>query len=205
MNIFEIEKNKTDSDFIKKNGELELEVFADVIETVKDVPYLGSLFKLGKVCMNIKDWQFTRKLAKFLKESESIDEKTKKQFFDILSPKEYKRISEYFIHLLNAAEEEDKAAIMERIYKERLMNKIDNDEMLRLCTIVTKVYLPDLKKLPDYLEESVNETIEVQTFINAGLIDNYVGGIWKDRPTYSLNEIGRKLYGILNESGWFYQ
>ena len=78
MNIFEIEKNKTDSDFIKKNGELELEVFADVIETVKDVPYLGSLFKLGKVCMNIKDWQFTRKLAKFLKESESIDEKTKK-------------------------------------------------------------------------------------------------------------------------------
>lgn len=32
MNIFEIEKSKRDADFIKKNGELELEVAADIIE-----------------------------------------------------------------------------------------------------------------------------------------------------------------------------
>lgn len=117
MNIFEIERSKKDADFIKQNGELELEVAADIIETFKDVPYVGSLLKLGKVFVNIKDWLFTRKLAKFLKESEDVDEETKNQFYASLSQEDYKRISTYLIHLLSTAEEEDKAMIMGSIYK----------------------------------------------------------------------------------------
>lgn len=85
MNIFEIERSKRDADFIKQNGELELEVAADIIETYKDVPYVGSLLKLGKVFINIKDWWFAKKLAKFLKASEDIDEESKSQFYSSLS------------------------------------------------------------------------------------------------------------------------
>ena len=203
MNIFDIEKSKRDADFIKKNGELELEVAADIIETCKDVPYVGSLIKLGKVFITIKDWWFTKKLGKFLTASEDIDEETKNQFYSSLSQEDYKRISAYLIHLLSTAEEEDKAMIMGSIYKARLMNRIDNDEMLRLCSIVTRAFLPDLKKLPDYLEDNTDISLEAQSFINLGLIDNFVGGVWKDDESCCLNDTGKLLHDILSESGWF--
>ena len=203
MNIFEIERSKRDADFIKQNGELELEVAADIIETCKDVPYVGSLIKLGKVFINIKDWWFTKKLAKFLTASEDIDEETKNQFYSSLSQEDYKRISAYLIHLLSTAEEEDKATIMGSIYKARLMNRINNDEMLRLCSIVTRAFLPDLKRLPDYLEENTDISLEAQSFINLGLIDNFVGGVWKDDESCCLNDTGKLLHDILSESGWF--
>ena len=203
MNIFDIEKSKRDADFIKKNGELELEVAADIIETCKDVPYVGSLIKLGKVFINIKDWWFTKKLAKFLTASEGIDEETKNRFYSSLSQEDYKRISAYLIHLLSTAEEEDKATIMGSIYKARLMNRIDNDEMLRLCSIVTRAFLPDLKRLPDYLEENTDISLEAQSFINLGLIDNFVGGVWKDDESCCLNDTGKRLHEILSELDWF--
>ena len=107
------------------------------------------------------------------------------------------------IHLLSTAEEEDKATIMGSIYKARLMNRIDNDEMLRLCSIVTRAFLPDLKSLPDYLEENKNITLEAQSFINLGLIDNFLGGYWKNDESCSLNDTGRLLYNIMYKSGWF--
>ena len=203
MNIFEIERSKRDADFIKKNGELELEVAADIIETSKDVPYVGSLIKLRKVFITIKDWWFTKKLAKFLTASEDIDEETKNQFYSSLSQEDYKRISAYLIHLLSTAEEEDKATIMGSIYKARLMNRINNDEMLRLCSIVTRAFLPDLKRLPDYLEDNTDISLEAQSFINLGLIDNFVGGVWKDDESCCLNDTGKLLHDILSESGWF--
>lgn len=202
MNIFDIERSKKDSDFIKQNGELELEVAADIIEICKDVPYVGFLLKLGKVLINIKDWWFTKKLAKFLKASEDIDEETKIQFYSSLSQEDYKRISAYLIHLLSTAEEEDKATIMGSIYKARLMNKINNDEMLRLCSVIARAFLPDLKSLPDYLEENTNISIEAQSFINLGLIDNFLGGVWTNHESCCLNDTGKLLHDILSESGW---
>lgn len=202
MNIFEIERSKKDSDFIKQNGGLELEVAADIIETYKDIPYVGSLLKLGKVFVNIKDWWFTKKLANFLKMSEDIDEETKNQYYESLSQEDYKRISGYLIHLLNIAEEEDKAMIMGGIYKARLMNKINNDQMLRLCSIVTRAFLPDLRVLPDYIEENSHISIEAQSFINLGLIDNFLGGSWRNNDSCYLNETGILLHRVLKESGW---
>lgn len=118
MNIFEIERSKRDADFIKQNGELELEVAADIIETYKDVPYVGSLLKFGKVFINVKDWCFTKKLAKFLIVSEDIDDKIKNQFYSSLSQENYKHISAYLIHLLST--EENKA-----IYGQHLQGKIN--------------------------------------------------------------------------------
>lgn len=120
-----------------------------------------------------------------------------------MSEKDNERISLYLINLLNAAEEEDKAAIMGQIYRARLLREIDNDQMLRLCSIVTRAFLSDLQKLPDYLEENKNITLEAQSFINLGLIDNFLGGYWKNDESCSLNDTGRLLYNIMYKSGWF--
>ena len=136
-------------------------------------------------------------------EADDIEEQKKIAFYSSLSEKDNERISLYLINLLNAAEEEDKAAIMGQIYRARLQREIDNDQMLRLCSIVTRAFLSDLQKLPDYLEENKNITLEAQSFINLGLIDNFLGGYWKNDESCSLNDTGRLLYNIMYKSGWF--
>ena len=117
-----------------------------------------------------------------------------------LSQENYKHISAYLIHLLST--EENKAMIMGSIYKARLMNRINNNEMLRLCSVVARAFLPDLKSLPDYLEENTNISIEAQSIINLGLIDNFLGGEWTNHKSCCLNGTGKLFHDILSESGW---
>lgn len=40
-------------------------------------------------------------------------------------------------------------------------------------------------------------------FIILGLTDNYIGGVWKDMPSFQLNNLGHILYDILNSNNWF--
>lgn len=203
MNILEIQKSKSTRDFILKNGNFELEVVADIIEVSKDIPFVGSLFKLGKVAINYMDWRFINKLSIFLEASSDINEEKIQLFIKELTPKENKHISSYLIHLLYSSEEDEKASIMGMIYKTRLLNEIDNDTMLRLCSIISKSFLIDLKKLPLYINQSNEDSLEASNFINLGLIDNFVGGYWVNTPTWILNDIGKTLYRILKSNKWF--
>lgn len=75
---------------------------------------------------------------------------------------------------------------------------------LRLGSIVDRVFWEDLKQLPLYYQKEVGDfSIEANNFIGLGLIDNYVGGIWKNAPTCTLNEVGEQLYEILHKYNWF--
>lgn len=84
MNIFEIQQSKQDKEFVMKNGSLEFEVFADILKTAEDIPYIGSLFKLGKVAVNYMDYRFVRKLHFFLEQSEMIEPEKKEKFLKVL-------------------------------------------------------------------------------------------------------------------------
>lgn len=202
-NIFTILKSEKDINFIKENGELGLEITTEIIDSMSNMPILGSFIKLCKIGFNTRDWYFINKLSIFLKQSQNVDEEKKIKFLNNLTENDNKRISSYLINLLYASEEEDKAQLMGMIYKARLLNKIDNDMMLRLCSIIYKSFLPDLKKLPLYKEQSNKDSIEANNFINLGLINNFVGGIWVDEPSWKLNDIGNQLYEILNQNKWF--
>lgn len=113
------------------------------------------------------------------------------------------RIHEYLLNLLNSAESEDKAKVMGYIYVTAITRQIDADMMLRLCSIVNSAYLHDLYELPKYIQPSEDGSIAANNFISWGLIDNYVGGSWVNKPTYQLNEVGKILHDILEKNGWF--
>lgn len=115
------------------------------------------------------------------------------------------KINEYLLNLINNAESEEKAKIMGCIYVATVLKDIDSDMMLRLCSIVNRVYINDLYSLPQYVKKNNEGSIAANNFIALGLIDSYVGGFWKDEPSYELNEIGFTLYSILDKNSWFRQ
>lgn len=206
MNIFELQQSVQDKEFVLKNGSLEFEVFADILNTAGDLPYIGSLFKLGKVAVNYMDYRFVRKLHFFLEQSELVEPEKKKEFLDSLSEPDNKRISGYLTQLLYSSEEDAKASLMGKIYRSRLLGEIDNNMMLRLCSVVNKAFLPDLDHLAEYVEDNDSYDYIRDNLNSLGLLRDLGGvyqkddGEWKGMgfgpAIHRLNDIGKELLRI---------
>lgn len=201
--IFTLSISNKEEDFVKFGTDIDLEVSVDILETFAEIPYVGSLIKLGRLANRYQDLHFIRKLAKFLEKEKDIPEKEKVKFLNSLTPKRRRKLYEYLTHYLLRAEDDAKADIMGFIYKERVYGQIDDEMFLRLCSIVDRVFVFDLRTLPKYAEKNTEDSIEANNYINLGLINNYVGGVWKNEPSYVLNEIGQNLYRILDFNGWY--
>ena len=190
-----------------KNGSLEFEVFADILKTAEDIPYIGSLFKLGKVALNYMDYCFVRELHYFLAESENIEPEKKEKFLNDLDEKDYKRINAMMTQLLYTADEDGKATLMGKIYRSRLMGDIDSEMMLRLCSVVNRAFLADLDHLEEFIEENDSDDY-IRDNLNAlGLLQD-LGNVYEEHhkgwhstdwgPTkHQLNVVGRELLRIM--------
>ena len=206
--IYDLSVSKKEQEFVRFGLGLELDVTADIIETVRDIPYIGSIIKLGRVGCKFQELHFVRKLAKFLEKEQDIPIEEKEKFLNGLSSKQRKKMYEYLTHYLLRAEDDVKADIMGYIYKERVYGLIDDEMFLRLCSIVDKAFVFDLKLLPDYAEDHKYSNDEnvliVNQFINLGLIDNDIDtGAWSYGATMGLNDIGQTLHRILDSNGWY--
>lgn len=190
--------------FILENGDKGYETVVSIIDaTTTGIPILSVIHKIAKVAISYLDYRFICKLSRFLRQVEGIPQSDKDKFIQGLTPKDNERISSYLIYLLYSSEEDEKASIMGMLYKARLLGNIDDDTMLRLCSVVQKCYLKDLKKLPEYVDGSGEDTLEASNFINYGIIDNFVGGVWMSEPLWKLNELGKTLHDILKQNNWF--
>lgn len=206
--LFTLSLSSKEKDFVMSGMEIDLEVSADVLETFAEIPYIGSLIKLGRLANRYQDLHFIRKLARFLEKGEDIPEKEKEKFLDSLTPKRRKKLYEYLTHYLLRAEDDAKADIMGYVYRERVYGRIDDEMFLRLCSIVDRAFVFDLKSLPDYVENHKYTNDEniliVNQFINLGIIDNDIDtGAWSYGATIGLNDIGLNLHQILDSNGWF--
>lgn len=206
--LFDLQQAHDDAVFVAHNADLELEVGSDILETAMNIPYIGSLLKLGKVAIGFIDYRFFRKLEQFLKNVNEIPEEKIMNFIDSLSPKDKKRISDYLTQLLYTADEEEKADIMGKIYVRRVLREIDNKMMLRLCSIVSRAYIADLYSLKEYLDVSEANTFVTDNLVALGVLAD-AGNIYKESndgwegtsfgPTkHILNEIGVTLFQILS-------
>lgn len=190
-------------DFVSNGIKIDLEVSADILETYAEIPYIGSLIKLGILAYRWQDLHFIRKVARFLEKQQDIPEKDKENFLNSLDKNKRRKIHGYLTHYLFHAEDDSKADIMGYLYKERIYGRIDNEMFLRLCSIVDKSFVFDLRSLPKYVEKNTEDSIEANNYINWGLIDNFVGGFWVNEPSYVLNDIGKTLHQILDSNGWY--
>lgn len=154
--------------------------------------------------ISIRDYFFLKKLNTFLFSinTDDISDEEIDGFFKTLENKK-EQVEEYLLGLLISIESEEKALLMGYIYKAAVKGRINHIQMLRLCSIINRSFVYDLKTLPEFEEESENESIEAMNLINLGLIDNYIGGYWKNNPTIQLNETGLMLLDILKSEEWF--
>lgn len=206
--VFDLMESNQAERFVVRAADLEMEVGANIAEQLSEYPYVGSLVKLGKAAFSYMDYRFIKKLGSFMKNANDIPYEERRKFMDSLSQKDKKRISDYLTQLLYSSEEEAKAELMGEIYKRRLLGEIDTDMMLRLCSIVNRVYINDLSSLGEYLEVSetnnfiTDNLIALGVLADGGNIYEESGDGWESTgfgPTkHALNEVGLTLYQIIH-------
>ena len=206
--IFDLAVSGSEKDFIKKGLQLEGEVASDILTYLGELPWLGSLIKLGKVGSNFIDLHFIYKIAKFLQQSEDIADEEKEKFLQRLDKKQRKKMYEYLIHFLYAVESAEKAELMGFVYRERILNHIDDSLFLRLCSVIKNSFVEDLKCLGEYVELSDRNDYVNDNLISLGLLsvptpivnDNNGTDIFETR--HILNYTGKNLYQILKSANW---
>ena len=199
--IFDLSVAKEEGKFVEKSLLLESEVVSDILDELKEFPWLGSLIKLGKVGKGYMDLRFIWKIGRFLQQSEDISQEKKEAFLAKLDKKDRKRMREYLMHLLYTAEEDRKADVMGKVYRDRIMGNIDNDMFLRLCSAINKVYIDDVDQLHKYVEPNPKDYYVTNNLYSSGLLQTteskfeestfVVGG------SYVLNDIGKHLLRIM--------
>lgn len=201
--ILTLALSEKETDFVEAGFKINFDVATNITEVVSGFPYIGSLVKLGSFGSRYIEYRFIKKAATFLRKDVDIPLKQKERFLNGLTPKDRKRISEYIMQYLLRAEDDEKAELMGFVYEECVYGKINHEMLLRLCSVIDKAFVFDLRLLPEYVQGSSESSVAANNLVNWGLIDNNEGGVWQNEPSFQLNEIGMKLYEILNQNNWF--
>ena len=199
--IFDLSVAKEEGKFVEKSLLLESEVVSDILDELKEFPWLGSLIKLGKVGKGYMDLRFIWKIGRFLQQSEDISQEKKEAFLAKLDKKDRKRMREYLMHLLYTAEEDRKADVMGKVYRDRIMGNIDNDLFLRLCSVINKVYIDDVDQLHKYVEPNPKDDYVTNNLYSSGLLQTTESKFEESTfvvvGSYVLNDIGKQLLRIM--------
>ena len=205
--IFDLSVSKKELEFVRSGLNIDLEVSADIAETFGNIPYIGSLIKLGRLANKFQDLYFIRKLARFLEKEQDIPDEEKEKFLRSIDKKKRKKMYEYLTHYLLRAEDDAKADIMGMIYCERVYGRITDDMFLRLCSVVDRIFVSDLKYMKQYIQPSSETNYITNNLLSCGLLDQvhpFVQGESLNMGgEYMLNAVGKSLYSILDSKHWF--
>ena len=124
-----------------------------------------------------------------------------------MTQRKRKKIYEYLVHFLYAAESVEKAELMGIVFRERLLDHIDDDLFLRLCSVIHKSHVDDLRNLGLYLEPSnelnyITDNLNSYGLLTVDLDQRVENGGYSIRTKYQLNSIGRSLCDILKAANW---
>lgn len=201
--IFDLSVSNEEGKFVKDALLLETDVASDILEEMRGFPWLGSMIKLGRVGKGFLDLRFIWKIGRFLNQSADIGQEKKEAFLAKLGKKDRKRMYEYLMQLLYTAEEDRKADVMGMVYRDRIMNNIDNEMFLRLCYAINRVYIDDIDRLEAYSNINTENDYVTNNLYAAGLLQmtdsKFAGETLSLGGTFVLSEVGKQLLRIMRE------
>lgn len=107
------------------------------------------------------------------------------------------------MNMLYSAEEDRKADLMGMVYRDRIMNNIDNDMFLRLCSAISRVYYEDINRLGEYVEPVSKSDYISNNLFTSGFLrmtePSVVDDAYDSGGKYVLNEVGQQLLRIIKE------
>jgi hypothetical protein len=184
---------------------------------LREIPIVGTIYKISKAAWGIKDAIFAKAVYKFLFELKDIPLEKRKAFIEKISsnPEYDTKVGEKIIVILDKLDDLDKATIIGRLLKYTIEEKIEYSDFLRMSSIIQRAFLPDLMFLKvhrhvDSYSPEIREHILTLGLVRMAVIDDYafkkikdmsvLGGGSTDTPfkiQFELNRVGEKMRSFL--------
>jgi len=143
------------------------QAFADGL--LRDIPFIGTAYKIAMLGKSISDRIFVTKLARFLQEIESIPKEELVEFCRKIDGGKVslRRLGEAVVLAINRIDDMDKLSILGSIFRAYLGSKITYDQFRRIYAAIDFAVLSDLKSFCDPLKTENDRTFS--HLMNSGL------------------------------------
>ncbi|WP_343319346.1 hypothetical protein [Sphingobacterium multivorum] len=203
MKLLDIIKDENLKGLITDILELELDNVIDN-ESIKDIPIIGSVFKLYGVSKKIGDYFLLKKIGRFLSGLEDIEEELKNKFL----MKDNKMLSEKLLIVLNQLNSEIKAELIGNLFKAYIEEKLSKDQLLEIVDAIEIIFINDLlisAPLPTYTRngylgqtplsaimrfQSVGFITKIEQMVPGGLNINYTNTFNRYEYSNSFRNLG---------------
>lgn len=166
---------------------------------IKEIPVIRTLIELYNTGVTIKDYLFTKKLLKFLKQVSQAKKEDYEEFVRKLDSDEKfkRRVGENLILLLDRMDDMGKPEMVGMLFKAYISRQIDYGNYQRLASAVDRVYLPDLDDLKKYYKNTPTSGTNNQGLAALGLLHSEVETRVGASPiVYSISHLGKLLIEI---------
>jgi hypothetical protein len=166
---------------------------------LKDIPVVNSIISLYKTGVNIRERFLIKKLLVFLT---SLSDTTIEDRLEFISKheKQSAKIGEELIILLDRLDHANKPEYVAKLFKHYLNEEISLIVYHRLCQIIDKCFIEDLKFLKENESREIVTGIEALGLANNGLAvrASFDGGTFDEvnynpKTDYKINELGKLL------------
>ena len=166
-------KNETLLELSTDYAELAIDGILDE-GVLRDIPAVGSVIGLVKFGNSINQYIFTKKVYSFLFELKSVPQNDRKQMIDKIneSRKKQSKVGQVILELLDKVESDHKPAMLGKLMKAVIEEKIDFKMYLRLAHIVKSMFIDDLNMFKSFSSNITSNEIEIRDeMTNFGLIE----------------------------------
>ena len=166
---------------------------------LKDIPVVNSIILLYKTGVNIRERFLIKKLLVFLT---SLSDTTTEERLEFIQKheKQSAKIGEELIVLLDRLDHVNKPEYVARLFKHYLNEDINLITYHRLCQIVDRCFIEDLRFLKEHESSDIVTGIEALSLSNNGLAvrASFDGGTFDEvnynpKTDYKINELGKLL------------
>lgn len=176
-------------------GEVALDSFIQN-DVVKDIPIIGSLLKLYRTSLGIKEYLFAKKVYKFLFELQDIPLETRQDFVNKIEAEDNThKVGESLIILLDKLDDMSKPGMVGKAFKALLLDEINYYTYKRIAHIINSAFIEDLidlKEIYTPVHKYHVDTPALDSLVGLGLM-----GAKKTGTGYTKNKFGEIVYDIL--------
>jgi len=132
---------------------------------IKDIPFVGSIYSIGKGIVNISDRLLLKKLMLFIYEIKDLEpEEREKQIQKIQTSSKYKSsIGEKLLMIIDKTNDSEKSSLIGKLFLHCLKNEIDYNEFIRCTDIINNIDVVLLKEIinSEYTEIPIEQEDEL--------------------------------------------
>ncbi len=150
---------------------------------LKDIPVIGSVFKVFGIAKKILDANFLKNILKFLYQLKGIPLKTREDFIRKLENKKQKaRLDQTLLVYLNRFENDRKATMLGNLFKAFIQEQISQSTFLRMSVSIDRAFVDDLAAFKSSTSSSPLSDETKRYLCDVGFYEEKIKSVTTDLP-----------------------